>query len=103
MVQPFEQQNGDQGCPNLNAQGVLAGPHEAFHFKVLLKRLEKQLDLPAVFVDGGNGRGPKRQQVAQQYDLPLVDRIPHHHAPQQAWTISLSLRSEEHTSELQSL
>jgi hypothetical protein len=42
-MQPFEQQEGEQGCPNLNAQGVFAGADEGLHGQVLLQRLEKQL------------------------------------------------------------
>jgi hypothetical protein len=41
MVQPFEQQNGDQGCPNRNAQGVLAGTHKSLYLEVLLKGFEQ--------------------------------------------------------------
>jgi hypothetical protein len=37
VVQPFQQQDGDQGCPNLDAQCVFAGTHEALHFEVLLE------------------------------------------------------------------
>ena len=62
MVQPLEQKDGDQGCPNLDAQGVFGGAHETLHFEVLLERLEEQLNLPTVFVDGGNSCGAKRQQ-----------------------------------------
>src|ERR1035437_7619374 len=91
MVQPFQQQDRDQGCPNLDAQGVFASAHEALYFEILLERLEKQLELPPVLVDGGNGRGAERQQVGQQYDLPFVHRIPDHHAPQKAGAILLSL------------
>ena len=86
---------GDQGCPNLDAQGVFAGAHEALHFEILLERLEKQLDLPAVLIDGGNGRGAKRDQVGQQHDLPLVHRIPDHYTPQQARAIFLGLDAGE--------
>ena len=57
MVQPFEQQNGDQGCPNLNAQGVFAGTDESLQLEVLLKGLKEKLDLPAVFVDDGDRCG----------------------------------------------
>src|ERR1035437_3812852 len=95
MVQPFQQQDRDQGCPNLDAQGVFGGAHEALHLEILLERLEKQLDFPAVLVDGGNGGGAKRQQVGQQHDLPFIDRIPDHHAPQQAGAILLSLDASE--------
>jgi hypothetical protein len=37
VVEPFEQQNSDQGCPDLNAQGVFAGSDERLYFEVLLK------------------------------------------------------------------
>jgi len=40
-VQPFQQQDRDQGCPNLDAQGVFAGTHEALQLEVLLQRLEE--------------------------------------------------------------
>jgi hypothetical protein len=36
MVQPFQQEDRDQGCPNLDAQGVFGGAHEALHLEVLL-------------------------------------------------------------------
>jgi hypothetical protein len=42
-MQPFEQQECDQGCPNLNPQGVLTGADESFHGEVLLQGLEEQL------------------------------------------------------------
>ena len=42
MVQPFEQQDGDQSCPNLDAQGVFAGTHETLQLEILLERLEEQ-------------------------------------------------------------
>src|ERR1700689_838609 len=45
MVEPFEQQNGDQGCPNLDAQGVFAGTDKGFHFEVLLESLEQLNDI----------------------------------------------------------
>src|ERR1039458_3813945 len=76
-----------QGCPNLNAQGVLAGTHERLQLEILLKRLEKQLDLPTVFVDGGNGGGAKLQQVGKQHDLALPHAVPPPPPPQQAGAI----------------
>src|SRR5450759_4320232 len=45
MVEPFHQQDRDQGCPNLDAQGVFAGAHEALYFEILLERLEKLNDI----------------------------------------------------------
>ena len=45
MVQPFQQEDRDQGCPNLDAQGVFTGAHETLHLEVLFERLEKKLNL----------------------------------------------------------
>src|ERR1019366_6773474 len=45
MVQPFQQQDRDQGCPNLDAQGVFGGAHEALHLEILLERLEQLNDI----------------------------------------------------------
>jgi len=42
-MQPLQQEQGDQGCPNLEAEGILAGADEGLHRKVLLECLEKQL------------------------------------------------------------
>ena len=49
--------------------------------------LEKQLDFPAVLVNGRNRGGSKGKQVSQQHDLSFVHRIPDHDAPQQARAI----------------
>jgi len=46
-MQPFQQKQGDQGCPNLDAQSVLAGADKSLHSQVLLERLENNFDLPA--------------------------------------------------------
>ena len=45
MVQPFQQQHGDQGCPNLDAERVLARAHETLHLQILLQRLERLNDI----------------------------------------------------------
>ena len=44
-MQPFEQEQGDQGCPNLDAEGVLAGTDEGFHGQVLLQGFEQLNDI----------------------------------------------------------
>jgi hypothetical protein len=44
-MQPFEQEEGDQGCPNLDAQGVFAGADEGLHGQILLQRLEQLNDI----------------------------------------------------------
>jgi hypothetical protein len=40
-MQPFQQEQGDQGCPNLDAEGVLAGADEGLHGQILLEGLEE--------------------------------------------------------------
>src|SRR5450432_1575447 len=60
-----------------------------------LKNISISQNLPAVFVDGGDGRGAKLLQVGQQFDLALVDGVPHHHTPQQAGTVVLGLYAGE--------
>ena len=94
-MQPFQQKHRDQGCPNLDAKGVFAGADEALHGQVLLQRLEKQFDLPALFVDGGDGGGAELQQIGEQHDLSLVIRIPNYHAAQRSGAVGLSLGAGE--------
>jgi Transposase domain (DUF772) len=43
MMQPFQQEQGDQGCPNLDAQGVLTGADEGLYRQVLLEGLVEKL------------------------------------------------------------
>ena len=82
MMKPFQQQQGDEGCPNLDAQGVFADADEAFDLQVLFERLEKQFDLPAFAVDLGHRRGPEFEMVGEQHDFPFLLGVPHHHAAQ---------------------
>src|SRR6185437_13620692 len=95
MMQPFQQEQCDQGCPNLNAERVLASADETLHGEVLFQRLEKQFDLPALFVDGGDGGGAEIEKVGEQNNLSLVVRIPDDHAAQWAGTIGLRLEACE--------
>jgi len=67
---------------NLDLKGVFIGANEGLDLQVLLDRLEKQLDLPAILVNGPDGGGPEVQMVGQQHDLPLVFLIPHDDGPQ---------------------
>ena len=45
MVQPFQQEQGDQGCPNLDAEGVFAGADEGLHGQILLEGFEQLSDI----------------------------------------------------------
>ena len=63
--------DGDQhidrdGDPDLGFDGVLAGAEEAFDAQVLLDPLEEQLDLPAAFVELGDGQRRQREVVGQE-------------------------------------
>ena len=46
---------GNQGDPNLNLHRVRAGPDKGLDFQVLFQIFEENLDLPAVFINGGDG------------------------------------------------
>ena len=72
VMQPASQQPGDQGCPNLNAQRVLARADERLDFQVLLERLEEQFDLPTILVNGGDGCRAKLQVVCQQFNRVVL-------------------------------
>ena len=58
-MQVLEHEQGDQGGPELNLQGVGAGADEGLDAQVLLQRLEKEFNLPALAIDGGDGGGGK--------------------------------------------
>ena len=94
-MQPLQQEQGDQGCPNLDAKGVLAGPYEALYGQILFQCLEEQFDLPALLVDGGDGGRAEIEQVGEQNNFSLVIRIPNDHAAQWARTIGLCLDARE--------
>src|SRR5262249_36184540 len=69
VVKPFQQEQRDQGCPNLDAKRVLAGADETLHGQVLFQRLKEQFDLPAFFVNGGDGGGAEVEQVGEEHNL----------------------------------
>jgi hypothetical protein len=66
MVKPFEQEYGDEGCPNLNTQSVLSGSDESFDFEILFEGFEKDFDLPAFFINAGDGTGGEVHVVGNQ-------------------------------------
>jgi len=47
----LDQQHGNQCCPNLDAEGILTGPHEGLDLQILLQSLEEEFDLPPVPVN----------------------------------------------------
>ena len=44
-MQPFQEEQRDQGCPNLDAERVLAGADKGLHGQVLLERFEQLSDI----------------------------------------------------------
>ena len=68
-MQPLDHQQGNQGCPNLDAKGVLALSYEGFDLQVLLQRLEEELDLPPVPVDLTYGARPEPKMIGEKNDI----------------------------------
>src|SRR5260370_29239321 len=57
-------------------------PTKVFNPQVLLEGFEKQFDLPAFSVNGGNRAGCELQLVGEQLDFTLVALIPDRHQAQ---------------------
>jgi hypothetical protein len=72
----FEQKQGNERGPYLNLQGVGAGADKGFDAQVLFEGLEKQLDLPAAFVDLGDGGGGEMTMIGEKDQGALVLLIP---------------------------
>ena len=53
--QVLGQEQGDQGSPDLNPQGMGAGANEGLDAEVLLARIEEPVDLPPLAVYRGDG------------------------------------------------
>lgn len=81
-LQVLQQEDGDQCCPNLNPEGVRRRTHECLDLQVLLDGLEKDLNLPSVFVDGGDGGGGEPHVVRQKLDDDLILLVPNSDKPQ---------------------
>lgn len=60
-----QQKKGDQSYPDLRHNGVLTRPQKALDLEILLDPLEKQLDLPSLPVDVGDGPRRKMKDVGQ--------------------------------------
>ena len=80
----LQEQDGNKCCPNLDMNRISTGPNKGFNFQVLLDRLEKQLDLPALLVDRANRARRKFHVVGQENDLPLLLLIPYDYPAQDA-------------------
>lgn len=63
MMKPLEDQEGQQGRPDLDPQGILGRSEEGPRLQVLLQGLAEELDLPAVTVDRRDRRGAEVEVV----------------------------------------
>ena len=66
QLQILEQEQGDERGPDLNLQSVGAGADEGLDAKILLQSFEKQFDLPALAVDGGDGGSGKAAMIGEE-------------------------------------
>jgi hypothetical protein len=65
-LEKFEDQHGNQCCPNLNLDGIRAGSDKGLDLEVLLQMLEEDFNLPTVFVNGRYGAGSQVEVVCQE-------------------------------------
>jgi hypothetical protein len=81
-LQILEQEQGDQRRPNLDLQGVRAGAHESLDAQILFQRLEEQLDLLALAVDGSDGGSSEAAMIGEKHQDALLLLVPHFDAAQ---------------------
>jgi len=67
QLQVVEQEQGDQGSPDLNPQGIGAGTHKSFDPQVLFEGAKEDFDLPALAIDLGHRGGAEAEVMGQQY------------------------------------
>ena len=78
----FEQQHGDQCCPNLSLQGIGAGADEGLDLEMLFEYLEEEFDLPAIPVYPADSGRSELEVVGQKLNLPPVLFVPDGHPAQ---------------------
>ena len=76
QLQILEQEQGDERSPDLNLQSVGAGADKSLDAEVLFERLEKQFDLPALAVDGGDGGSGKAAMIGEKHQGALLGFVP---------------------------
>lgn len=74
--QIFQDEDGNQCCPDLDHEGILGCSHKGFYLQVLLEHLKEYLDLPAVFVDGCHCGSAKSEMIGDKGDDLLGFLIP---------------------------
>jgi hypothetical protein len=95
MMEPTQYEQGDESCPNLDVDGILAGSDEGFDLEVLFEGLEEEFDLPSFFVNVGDGGGSEFEVVGEEGDLALVLFVPDHNPPQEVGTFFFGVGAGE--------
>ncbi len=91
----FDDEQRDQRRPNLRIDGVGAGAQKRLNFEILFYCLKKQFNLPAVFVDRRDRRGPERLVIGQENDRFLFIVIPDLHSAEEVLVLRLGQTREE--------
>ena len=87
LLQMAQQQHRDQCSPNLSLHRVDRCADKRLDLQVLFERFEEQLNLPAILVDGGDGRSAKAVMVGEKHQgvsCVLADCL---HPAQQMWAL----------------
>ena len=90
QLQILEQEQGDQGGPDFNLQGVGAGADEGLDTQVLLERLEEGSICQRVAVDGGQAGGGKVAMIGEKHQGALLRFIPDFDAAQEQIATTLA-------------
>src|SRR6185503_5723615 len=65
-------EDGDQSGPDLDVKSIGRGPHEGLDSQVLLDRFEERLDLPPLFVDGGDRGRCELEVIGEELVDPSI-------------------------------
>ena len=76
-----EQVNADRD-PDLRFDGVFGGAEERLDTQVLLDPLEEQFDVPAAFVERGDGLGREAEMIGEKDQMLARFGIAQAHSPQ---------------------
>ena len=80
-----QQEIDDERGIDLGQHGVFRVADEGLDLQVLLDEAEEDLDLPAFFVDIGDGLGRQLEMVGEKDIAPAGGGVPEGDAPQGNW------------------
>jgi hypothetical protein len=94
QLQVPQDQHGNQRRPDLGFNRVRVCPKKCFDLQVLFDRLEKQLHLPAILVDGRDRCPREVEVVGQESERSLAFLIPDLHDPEEMLPVGNGLGME---------